>query len=176
MGHRWPFTGVKRPLPRKLRKKKSEKGSSPPRGRESSEQESKMTVFQVSFGFLGLIFDSCTTFYLAVFDPGAESPWQLLFGLILGEFSRERLDSLSHDYYLVGMAAPNKIFSHTCPAKFPANTLPAPLHLPLLGEPPPLLPPLSVAPDSAFPSPEQRKKKSLYTKCSPRLLRSNLDN
>ena len=90
--HRWLLQESKRPLPRKLMKK-SEKGfpesrSLPAPKKKKLEKDSKMTIFQVFFGFSArfrLFFDSFFDF----FDPGAERPWEPLFRLF-PEFSRER--------------------------------------------------------------------------------------
>ena len=78
LGHRWPSTS-KRPLPRKLRKK-SEKGIPGPLGPRAEKNSNKSRKWQF---FIFLFF--CPSF----FDPGAERPWELLFGLFW-EFPKER--------------------------------------------------------------------------------------
>ena len=73
-GHRWPSTGVKRPLPRKL-EKMSEKGflgASRPWGRKRHEKEPKIIIFQLFFSVFGA-FSTLVRLFFEPFRHWAES-------------------------------------------------------------------------------------------------------
>ena len=75
LGYRWPSTGVKRPLPGKLRKK-SEKGFPGPLGpgvKKGSKKSRKLLFFRFLSSFW-LVFDSFSTFFSGVLTPGPRGP------------------------------------------------------------------------------------------------------
>ena len=87
----WDMVGLYRgqkglSLDSKKSLKRFEKGFQSP----GAEKESKMTIFQVFF-FFSRVFGSFSTFqvFSSFLDPGAERPWEPLFGLF-SEFSREK--------------------------------------------------------------------------------------